>query len=294
MSYQSGTPFLNLPQTVGSDHRDWFDTNEAFLNLDTKMKTLWDGSSSTETILTALQEIVASLATDVSTLSGIVSGHTSTITTINESLVLINTALNALNTQVVGKFDSVGIADAYDASYGVYAVGDVVTYNGQRYVCNTAVTAAEPFDVSKWTAKDVQSELDDINSIIENVDPSVIASVTSDGVKTYSTLLSELFAALPATFKNNPLKAAHSKFEIVSGDTTNIYTIERVVDSPIIGLQYSRPYSETDNMGMAFVSMGSLGNSAVTLNHINSSNTWERGVTSTTIPGSGAIFRITS
>lgn len=166
MSYASGTPFLNLPQTVGSDHRDWFDTNEAFLNLDTKMKTLWDGSSSTETILTALQESVATLSTDVSTLSGIVSGHTSTITTINESLVLINTALNALNTQVVGKFDSVGIADAYDSTYGVYSVGDVVTYNGQRYICTTAVTAAEPFDVSKWNAKDIQAELDEIRELI--------------------------------------------------------------------------------------------------------------------------------
>lgn len=182
MSYQSGTPFLNLPQTVGSDHRDWFDTNEAFLNLDTKMKTLWDGSSSTETILTALQESVASLATDVSTLSGIVSGHTSTITTINESLVLINTALNALNTQVVGKFDSVGIADAYDASYGVYAVGDVVTYNGQRYVCTTAVTAAEPFDVSKWNAEDVQTVLDNLQiQEVKYVDVTVTGTVPVAG-----------------------------------------------------------------------------------------------------------------
>ncbi|MBO7715044.1 MAG: hypothetical protein J6S85_15860 [Methanobrevibacter sp.] len=164
MSYQNGTPFLNLPQTVGSDHRDWIDTNAAFLDLDTKMKTLWDGSSSTETILTALQESVATLSTDVATLSGIVSGHTSTIATINESLVLINTALNALNTQVVGKFDSVGIADPYDATHGIYAVGDVVTYNGQRYVCITAVTAAEPFDVSKWRAEDVQTVIDEINA----------------------------------------------------------------------------------------------------------------------------------
>lgn len=181
MSYEHGTPFLNLPQTVGSDHRDWFDTNEAFLDLDTKMKTLWDGSSSIETILTALQESVATLSTDVTTLSGIVSGHTSTITTINESLVLINTALNALNTQVVGKFDSVGIADAYDATHGVYSVGDIVTYNGQRYVCTTAVTAAEPFDVSKWNAEDVQTAIDTIQSEIDNISTPHVRFVTVSG-----------------------------------------------------------------------------------------------------------------
>ena len=189
MSYASGTPFLNLPQTDGSDHRDWFDTNEPFLDLDTKLKTLWDGSASTETILTALQESVATLSTDVSTLSGIVSGHTSTITTINESLVLINTALNALNTQVVGKFDSVGIADAYDATHGIYAVGDVVTYNGQRYVCTTAVTAAEPFDVSKWIAKDIQAELDELSQS----EISLKKTITADGVKNWGQLLTELY-----------------------------------------------------------------------------------------------------
>ncbi len=166
MSYANGTPFLNLAQTIGTDHRDWFDENEAKLDLDTKMKTLWDGAADTATILSTLQENVAELQTDVTTLEGVVSGHTSTITTINESLVLINTALNALNTQVTNKFDSAGIADPYDSSYGIYAVGDVVTYNGQRYVCSTAVTAAEPFDVSKWTAEDVQTVLDAIKSEI--------------------------------------------------------------------------------------------------------------------------------
>ena len=167
MSYANGTPFLNLAQTIGTDHRDWFDENEAKLDLDTKMKTLWDGAADTAAILSALQESVGTLQTDVTTLQGTVSGHTSSITTINESLVLINTALNALNTQVTNKFDSAGIADPYDATHGTYDIGDVVTYNGQRYVCSTAVTAAEPFDVSKWSAKDIQSEFDEIKGSSE-------------------------------------------------------------------------------------------------------------------------------
>lgn len=187
MSYANGTPFLNLAQTIGTDHRDWFDENEAKLDLDTKMKTLWDGAADTATILSSLQESVSSLDTDVTTLQGTVSGHTSSITTINESLVLINTALNALNTQVTNKFDSAGIADPYDATHGTYDIGDVVTYNGQRYVCSIAVTAAEPFDVSKWTAEDVESV------ITEGV---VLGEVVADGVKTRKALLEELFNSL--------------------------------------------------------------------------------------------------
>ena len=186
MSYANGTPFLNLAQTLGTDHRDWFDENAAKLDLDTKMKTLWDGAADTATILASLQESVSSLDTDVTTLEGVVSGHTSTITTINESLVLINTALNALNTQVTNKFDSAGIADPYDASYGIYAVGDVVTYNGQRYVCSTAVTSAEPFDVSKWTAEDVQTVLDKLS---EFGDYERLAVITQDGSVTLDNSL---------------------------------------------------------------------------------------------------------
>ena len=191
MSYANGTPFLNLAQTIGTDHRDWFDENEAKLDLDTKMKTLWDGAADTAAILTSLQESVSSLDTNVATLEGVVSGHTSTITTINESLVLINTALNALNTQVVGKFDSVGIADAYDPTYGIYAVGDVVTYNGQRYVCTTAVTAAEPFDVSKWNAEDVQTVLDQINDDLGDLSFRIhngVAQFSIDGGTTWFNL----------------------------------------------------------------------------------------------------------
>ena len=180
MSYEHGTPFLNLAQTVGTDHRDWFDENEAKLDLDTKMKTLWDGAADMTTILATLQENVGTLQTDVTTLEGTVSGHTSSITTINESLVLINTALNALNTQVTNKFDSAGIADPYDATHGTYDVGDVVTYNGQRYVCNTAVTAAEPFDVSKWTAEDVQTAIELIANNVSFEDIIIpLASFTS-------------------------------------------------------------------------------------------------------------------
>ena len=192
MSYTNGTPFLNLPQTIGSDHRDWFDTNESFLDLDTKVKTLWDDSGSAASAIDALQELTATLQTDLTTLSGTVDTHTSALSTINEALVLINGTLATLNTSVATKFDSAGIADPYDATHGIYAVGDVVTYNGQRYVCSTAVTAAEPFDADKWTAKDIQSELNEINNDFSDH----VITVTADGVKTSAALIAELMSAL--------------------------------------------------------------------------------------------------
>lgn len=185
MSYANGTPFLNLAQTVGSDHRDWFDENEAKLDLDTKMKTLWDGASSTAAILEQLQETVSTLDTNLASLTTTVNGHTTTLQTVNESLVLINSALAALNTDVNTKFDSAGIADPYDPTYGIYAVGDVVTYNGQRYRCVTAVSAAEPFDADKWAAEDIQTVIDGINTSLadklSNINSGSNISVAATG-----------------------------------------------------------------------------------------------------------------
>ena len=37
MSYQTGTTHYNLPQTVGTDKRDWFDTNQAFADVDSAL-----------------------------------------------------------------------------------------------------------------------------------------------------------------------------------------------------------------------------------------------------------------
>lgn len=169
MSYEHGTPFLNLPLTTGDDKRDWFDTNAAFLNLDAKMKAAYEGSIDTADALAALTEVVSGISTNVETLDGTVSQHTTSIGTINEALTLINSALASLNSSVQGKFDSAGIADPYDAEHGTYDVGDVVTYNGQRYECVTAVTAAEPFDADKWNAVDIQTKLDAINTALTAV-----------------------------------------------------------------------------------------------------------------------------
>lgn len=168
MSYANGTPFLNLPQTVGTDKRDWVDTNAAFLDLDGKLKSAYDGAIDTASALAALTEVVSGISSDVSDLQTTVGNHTTSIATINEALTLINTALTTLNTTVNGKFDSAGIADPYDAEHGIYAIDDVVTYNGQRYVCHVAVTAAEPFDADKWTAVDIQTELDQVHTELAN------------------------------------------------------------------------------------------------------------------------------
>lgn len=61
MSYRVGTTHYNLPQTEGSDNRDWFDTNEAFAAIDAAIysaeQSAEHGSESIETLQTDVQNL---------------------------------------------------------------------------------------------------------------------------------------------------------------------------------------------------------------------------------------------
>jgi hypothetical protein len=50
------------------------------------------------------------------------------------------------------------ISDAYDNT-ATYAVGEYCIYNNSLFKCSTAVTTAEDFDSTKWTATTVGAEL---------------------------------------------------------------------------------------------------------------------------------------
>lgn len=68
MSYANGTTHYGLPQTVGTDKRDWFDTNQAFADIDEALYGAVQQSTSTATALTALTTRVGAVESDVATL----------------------------------------------------------------------------------------------------------------------------------------------------------------------------------------------------------------------------------
>lgn len=71
MSYAQGTPNFNLPQTQGSDKRDWTDTNQAFADLDAAVGNNTSdvalALSTAQTAQTSADGAVADAATAVST-----------------------------------------------------------------------------------------------------------------------------------------------------------------------------------------------------------------------------------
>ena len=100
MSYAVGTPHYNLPQTTGNDKRDWFDTNEAFLELDTDV---YDAKTTADTVSQDMSDVVqnvASLSTRVGTAEDDIDNLEGGLTTANENIGINATAIGNLSTQL--------------------------------------------------------------------------------------------------------------------------------------------------------------------------------------------------
>jgi len=65
------------------------------------------------------------------------------------------------------------IAKEYDNTKD-YNVGDYILHNTDFYICNTAITAGEEFDINKWTKTDVADSLVDIASRLDDLEYSPV------------------------------------------------------------------------------------------------------------------------
>lgn len=189
MSYANGTTNYNLPQTVGTDKRDWSDTNTAFAAVDAALKTAVDGVTTDAAAITEIQTELNTPTTGIKArLTAVEDTNTSqgsAISTLQETVLLQGGAITNLETAVAATVKASAVADPYsDAS--TYAVGDVVMYQGVRYVCTTAIEVAEAFDASHWQAEDVQEALGDIIVDLNKVWPA-FHRIDAGGAFTSST-----------------------------------------------------------------------------------------------------------
>lgn len=167
MSYAQGTTHYDFPQITASDRPTFADNNAAFRIIDEKLFGFETSATAFNERLNTAEENISELEDSVTTAQSTANTANTKADTNTEQIGLINTELSQHNTRITGKLDSVAIADPY-LSTTTYSVGDVVTYNGQRYKCITAITTGEPFDVSKWEGEDVQTVIDKLNNSLLN------------------------------------------------------------------------------------------------------------------------------
>lgn len=185
MSYTNETTHYSIPKPLGTDLTVPMDYNDAADAID---QALFDASTNATEAVTAAAnavEAAAEAVEDVGDLGTEVNNLKGRTSALEATEIIQNNKIDNLENQGATKFDSAGIADPYVNGL-TYAVGDVITYNGQRYKCTTAVVAAEPFDADKWSAEDVETVLNDIKSdLIELSTP--ISAEFRNGTYTTST-----------------------------------------------------------------------------------------------------------
>ena len=96
--------------------------------------------------------------------------YTSDLNTVDKH---INGAINELHTINGYSYD------AYDDT-ATYSVGDLCIYNNTLYKCTTAITTAEAWNASHWTATSIADEINELKSGLDNEIPIILSSTGND------------------------------------------------------------------------------------------------------------------
>lgn len=138
MSYANGTTHYNLPQTVGTDKRDWFDTNEAFRNVDADLHSAKTTADDVAQDMADVVTQVGNLNTRVGTVEGDVNTLEGSLATANENIGINATAISNLGTQISGvkqdmKDSICSIEESSATAQYRHEVGTFFWYNDTLY-----------------------------------------------------------------------------------------------------------------------------------------------------------------
>ena len=104
-----------------------------------------------------------------------------------------------VETALEDKTDTAVIAPDFDAESGVYAVGDLVMYQGKLYEFTTAHETAGDWDSTEVTEKTVADELDTLKSGLNNLIKTITVPLSSESVAAGEIVDANIpFATLPS------------------------------------------------------------------------------------------------
>lgn len=221
MSYANGTQFYNLPQTVGTDKRDWLDTNSAFAAIDAALHSAVVGQASDAEAIATINGKLATDEADIAALQTKTTSHDSQITALQTT---VNTQASQIQDVRQDAEDMITANNegAAATSTRAYAIGDYFIYNDVLYKATSAIAIGDTIvPNTNCEATNVDTELTQLNSDLANK----VISVTGDGVKTYSQILTEIKTALGANTLNH-----NSRIEVTGTDYNSIF---ECVDSGI-------------------------------------------------------------
>ena len=158
MSYLHGTPNFNLPQTVGTDPRDWSDTNECFADVDDALGKVVEESGDNKERIEQLENTATEHNTRITQLEGDMSTAKNDIDTLEQNVATLVGQTDAKFQDVYDMIDPDQEATA-TASHG-YLVGERFIYNDTWYRCTVQIEAGDAIVPNvNCTSINVDSEL---------------------------------------------------------------------------------------------------------------------------------------
>lgn len=184
MSYANGTTNYNLPQTVGTDKRDWSDTNQAFSDIDAALKAASDGASQAA-------EDVTSLTLRVGTAEDDIAGLKAEDISLDGRLDTAEDAISTLQLQVPDVRSDVedmitAFNEASATSTHAYSEGDYFIYNDVLYKATAAIAIGDTIvPNTNCSATNVMTELENGAAAPTAADVSLapITGMTADDVQ---------------------------------------------------------------------------------------------------------------
>lgn len=284
MSYANGTQFYNLPQTVGTDKRDWFDSNSAFATVDAALHAAVTGQAADAEAISAIN---ASLATDEANITSLQTASTSQAASISalQTTVTTQAAQIADIRQDAEDMITANNEGAAAASTRAYAIGDYFIYNDVLYKATEAIeigdtivpnTNCEATNVdTEITA--IKSDISDINSdlngkvdirnsvMFRKVNAVTQASQTyaiQDGnindYNTYTLSLIDNDTVLNSLTIDKTIFKSGGKYRCAYFDGTLFYNIDiEYVSDSVIRINASQTAID-GSLGFEFIGMGTI------------------------------------
>ena len=198
MSYANGTQFYNLPQTVGTDKRDWFDTNGAFAAVDAALHAAATGQAADAEAIATINTSLASAESDIAALQTASTSQASDISALQATVATQGTAITDVRQDAEDMISAFN-EGAASVSTHAYAIGDYFIYNDVLYKATAAIAiGATIVPNTNCSATNVTSEIkvinadiDDVKSDLTNLTASV--SATYGGESTFSSCFNAFF-----------------------------------------------------------------------------------------------------
>lgn len=169
MSYANGTQFYNLPQTVGTDKRDWFDANAAFAAVDAALHAAATGQAADAEAIATINTSLASAESDIASLQTASTTQASEISALQATVASQGTAIGDVRQDAEDMISAFNEGAASTSTH-VYNIGDYFIYNDVLYKATAGIAIGDTIvPNTNCSATNVTSEIKVINADINEV-----------------------------------------------------------------------------------------------------------------------------